>query len=181
MGEGAAFGRKVKGVKVYAEDAADYLELLLRAVPAATRRATTSFSTFVNALDADELARFAEPPASRGACDEHVRAVPFYCPFCGEQDIRPDDAGERPGDASRASAVRADRDHGGRCRLMADADPRAPWHEPAMPVLDEEAAWVHEAAERFEDARPRSCWSGRSSASTRSSRSARRAGSTAWC
>ncbi len=33
---------------------------------------------------------------------------------------------------------------------MADADPRAPWHEPAMPVLDEEAAWVHEAAERFE-------------------------------
>jgi phosphoadenosine phosphosulfate reductase len=34
---------------------------------------------------------------------------------------------------------------------MADADPRAPWHEPAMPVLDEEAEWVHEAAERFED------------------------------
>jgi transposase-like protein len=22
-----------------------------------------------------------------------TRAVPFYCPFCGEQDIRPDDAG----------------------------------------------------------------------------------------
>ena len=22
-----------------------------------------------------------------------ARAVPFYCPFCGEQDIRPDDAG----------------------------------------------------------------------------------------
>jgi transposase-like protein len=22
-----------------------------------------------------------------------VRAVPFYCPFCGEQDIRPDDGG----------------------------------------------------------------------------------------
>jgi hypothetical protein len=21
------------------------------------------------------------------------RAVPFYCPFCGEQDLRPDDAG----------------------------------------------------------------------------------------
>ena len=30
MGEGAAFGRKVRGVKIYAEDAADYLELLLR-------------------------------------------------------------------------------------------------------------------------------------------------------
>ena len=25
----------------------------------------------------------------------NARAVPFYCPFCGEQDIRPDDAGER--------------------------------------------------------------------------------------
>ncbi len=35
---------------------------------------------------------------------------------------------------------------------MADADPHAPWHEPAMPVLDEEAAWVHEAAARFEHA-----------------------------
>lgn len=22
-----------------------------------------------------------------------MRAVPFYCPFCGEQDIRPDGAG----------------------------------------------------------------------------------------
>ncbi len=22
-----------------------------------------------------------------------VRAVPFYCPFCGEADLRPDDAG----------------------------------------------------------------------------------------
>lgn len=22
-----------------------------------------------------------------------TRAVPFYCPFCGEQDLRPDDAG----------------------------------------------------------------------------------------
>ena len=35
---------------------------------------------------------------------------------------------------------------------MADADPHAPWHEPAMPVVEEETAWVHEAAERFEDA-----------------------------
>jgi transposase-like protein len=22
-----------------------------------------------------------------------MRAVPFYCPYCGEQDIRPDDSG----------------------------------------------------------------------------------------
>ena len=33
---------------------------------------------------------------------------------------------------------------------MADADPHAPWHEHAVPVLDEEATWVHEAAARFE-------------------------------
>lgn len=35
---------------------------------------------------------------------------------------------------------------------MADVDPHAPFHEAAIPVLDEEAAWVHEAAERFEHA-----------------------------
>ncbi len=29
---------------------------------------------------------------------------------------------------------------------------REPIHEPALPVIDEEAAWVHEAAERFEHA-----------------------------
>jgi thioredoxin-dependent adenylylsulfate APS reductase len=35
---------------------------------------------------------------------------------------------------------------------MADRDPIQPLHEPALPVLDEEAAWVHEAADRFEHA-----------------------------
>jgi 3'-phosphoadenosine 5'-phosphosulfate sulfotransferase (PAPS reductase)/FAD synthetase len=29
---------------------------------------------------------------------------------------------------------------------------REPIHEPALPVLDEEAAWVHEPADRFEHA-----------------------------
>jgi predicted RNA-binding Zn-ribbon protein involved in translation (DUF1610 family) len=28
------------------------------------------------------------------------RAVPFYCPFCGEQDIRPSDAGAEGGGAA---------------------------------------------------------------------------------
>ena len=73
--------------------------------------------------------------------------------------------------------LRVDRDHGRGWRLMADPDPRAPWHEPAMPVLDEEAAWVHEAAQRFEHAHRRgAARSGRSRASTRSSRSARPGG-----
>jgi sulfite reductase (ferredoxin) len=56
-----AFGRKVKGVKIYAEDAADYVETLLRRY-LRDRGAQGSFSTFVNGLDAEALARFAEPP-----------------------------------------------------------------------------------------------------------------------
>jgi sulfite reductase (ferredoxin) len=56
-----AFGRKVKGVKIYAEDAADYLETLLRRY-LRDRNGHASFTAFVNALDADGLARFAEPP-----------------------------------------------------------------------------------------------------------------------
>lgn len=35
---------------------------------------------------------------------------------------------------------------------MADVDPVAPIHEPAVPVLAEEAEWVHDAAARFETA-----------------------------
>ena len=92
MGEGAAFGRKVKGVKVYAEDAADYLELLLSPLPtgADERR-------FVHVLRQRPRRRWTR--TVRGTCGGarrapmSVRAVPFYCPFCGEQDIRPDDAG----------------------------------------------------------------------------------------
>ena len=57
----AAFGRKVKGVKIYAEDAADYVETLVRRY-LRDRDGERSFSSFVRALDADGLARFAEPP-----------------------------------------------------------------------------------------------------------------------
>jgi len=63
VGEGAAFGRKVKGVKIYAEDAADYLEDLLGRYRA-RRGDDDTFSTFVNRLDPDELARFAEPASA---------------------------------------------------------------------------------------------------------------------
>jgi sulfite reductase (ferredoxin) len=65
MGEGAAFGRKVRGVKIYAEDAADYLETLL--VRYSQQRAIgDSFGAFVNRMDAEELARFAAPPVPGG-------------------------------------------------------------------------------------------------------------------
>jgi phosphoadenylyl-sulfate reductase (thioredoxin) len=36
---------------------------------------------------------------------------------------------------------------------MADTDPIQPIHEPAVPFLDEESAWVRDAADRFEEAR----------------------------
>jgi thioredoxin-dependent adenylylsulfate APS reductase len=35
---------------------------------------------------------------------------------------------------------------------MADTDPIQPIHEPAIPYVDEEAGWVADAADRFEDA-----------------------------
>ena len=53
------------GVKIYAEDAADYLELLLRRYRQ-QRADGDTFTSFVNALDADALGRFAEPPPSHG-------------------------------------------------------------------------------------------------------------------
>ena len=60
MGEGAALGRKVKGVKVFAEDSADYLETLLKRYQQ-QRGSHTSFGGFVNAMDDEQLARFAAP------------------------------------------------------------------------------------------------------------------------
>ena len=90
----------MKGVKIYAEDSADYLELLLRAVPAAART-DESFGAFVNALDDEQLARFAAPPVAEAAMST-PRAVPVLLPVlrrAGPASRRPD-AG---GDASRAS------------------------------------------------------------------------------
>jgi sulfite reductase (ferredoxin) len=60
MGEGAAFGRKVKGVRVFAEDAADYLETLLTRYEH-RRRLDDTFTAFVGRLDDTELQRFAQP------------------------------------------------------------------------------------------------------------------------
>jgi sulfite reductase (ferredoxin) len=65
MGNGSGFGRKVKGVKVYAEDAADYVETLITRYR--QRRADgDSFASYVNALDGDGLARFAAPEQRGG-------------------------------------------------------------------------------------------------------------------
>jgi sulfite reductase (ferredoxin) len=62
LGEDGAFGRKVKGVRVFAEDTADYLETLLTRYEHRKRPGDT-FAVFVARLDDDELQRFAQPGA----------------------------------------------------------------------------------------------------------------------
>jgi sulfite reductase (ferredoxin) len=60
LGERPSLGRKAKGVRIYAEDAADYVETLLRRYLRG-RNGHSSFAAFVDSLSDDELARFAEP------------------------------------------------------------------------------------------------------------------------
>jgi sulfite reductase (ferredoxin) len=61
LGEGAAFGRKAKGVRIFAEDAADYIETLLRRYRQA-RNGQRTFRAFIASLSEAELAAFAAPP-----------------------------------------------------------------------------------------------------------------------
>ncbi|MGH2680726.1 MAG: nitrite/sulfite reductase [Actinomycetota bacterium] len=69
MGEGSddegSFGRKVKGVRVLGEDAADYVEALIRRYRSRRGPASPSFSAFVRGLDDDELTAFATPDRGR--------------------------------------------------------------------------------------------------------------------
>ena len=65
MAADGAIGRKVKGVRVYAEDTADYLEVLLRRY-LQDRDGASSFSEYVNGLDDAGLATFAAPPPRPG-------------------------------------------------------------------------------------------------------------------
>jgi sulfite reductase (ferredoxin) len=62
LGEDAAFGRKVKGVRVFGEDLTDYVEALIRRYQV-SRNGHGSFSEYVNSLSDAELAAFAAPPA----------------------------------------------------------------------------------------------------------------------
>ena len=61
VGDGASFGRKVKGVRVFAEDTADYVEALVRRYRAKRGAEGPSFTEFVRGLDDDELTVFATP------------------------------------------------------------------------------------------------------------------------
>ena len=65
LGDRRSLGRKAKGVRIYAEDAADYVETLLRRYLHG-RDGHPSFSAFVGSLSDEELARFAEPEGGTG-------------------------------------------------------------------------------------------------------------------
>ena len=65
FGDAAGFGRKVKGVRVLAEDAADYVETLVRRYRARRGDDAPSFGEFVRGLDDDELTAFATPEVVR--------------------------------------------------------------------------------------------------------------------
>jgi sulfite reductase (ferredoxin) len=58
LGEGGGFARKAKGVRVFAEDSADYVETLLKRYRH-RRNGSESFGAFVRSLSDSELAEFA--------------------------------------------------------------------------------------------------------------------------
>jgi sulfite reductase (ferredoxin) len=58
IGEGAAFGRKARGVRVYGEDLVPYVETLIRRY-LQHRNGHKSFGEYVNALTDEQLADFA--------------------------------------------------------------------------------------------------------------------------
>ena len=60
LGEGHAFGRKARGVRVFGEDLAAYVETLLRRYQL-RRNGHRTFSEFVNSLSDQELTEFATP------------------------------------------------------------------------------------------------------------------------
>ena len=59
LGRDGGFARKAKGVRVFAEDAADYVETLLRRYEQ-RRNGHRTFAAFVRSLSDEELARFAQ-------------------------------------------------------------------------------------------------------------------------
>ena len=68
LGRDGGFARKAKGVRVFAEDAADYVETLLRRYEQ-RRNGHRSFGAFVRSLSDEELARFAAWDGGPGAYD----------------------------------------------------------------------------------------------------------------
>ncbi len=74
-GSGSGFGRKLRGLKTTAEELPDYVERVLRRFEAG-REPEESFAAWT--------AR-----SQGGGAHMSTRAVPFYCPYCGEEDLEP--------------------------------------------------------------------------------------------
>ena len=80
QGQTAGFGRKLRGLKTTAEELPEYVERLATPLPGRPhRRASRSPSGWSRA---DE---------ERAAMSD-ARAAPLYCPYCGEEDLRPHEA-----------------------------------------------------------------------------------------
>ena len=93
----ANFGRKLRAHKVTSAGLDDYITTVVTNF-LADREADESFATWVARADEDLLRGEQDArQASRAVMSE--RAVPFHCPYCGEQDLWPHEssrAGEAP-------------------------------------------------------------------------------------
>ncbi len=79
LGLDAGFGRKLRGHKVTADELPDYVERVARAYEAQRE-------------PGGELSALGRSSRRGGPAMSQARAVPFYCPFCGDEDLRPSDA-----------------------------------------------------------------------------------------
>ncbi len=136
LGTDPGFGRKLRGLKVTAAGLTDYVERLLRNYQA-DRADGEQFATWVRRADAELLTQTGQPTETRqpteigqptetgqlATCRQPAKAgqlaragrrmtgerqVPFFCPYCGEENLRPGRRGRRrlgvPRLRARASA-----------------------------------------------------------------------------
>ena len=82
----ANFGRKLRAHKVTSAGLDDYVTAVVTHF-LADRADDESFATWVARADEELLRGEQDPGGERRAMSE--RAVPFHCPYCGEQDLRP--------------------------------------------------------------------------------------------
>ena len=92
LGTDPSFGRKLRGLKVTADGLTDYVERLLRSY-----QADRTDGRGVRRLGAPGRREAAAPRPARpkwpagqpGRCAMSERQVPFFCPYCGEETLRP--------------------------------------------------------------------------------------------
>ena len=87
LGLDAGFGRKLRGHKVTSAELGDYVERVVRSF-VKQRTEGERFAQWVRA-------RRRGGPASERGGGMSERAVPFYCPYCGDEDLRPSEVGPR--------------------------------------------------------------------------------------